>query len=190
MRFSGTSGLLNSSLASVSKLPRKAATISSQSSSAKSREISSVTFDDSPETFSLDTTNPMPPGDLPASEVSDFVPGPLRHPSLMIKTGFLNVLKTSTGKLSSRWCSLNVTKFRLFSRSNHSNIKSSIIMGSLERVDNHYDALANVSFPIVLYRKRKHGSIPIVLSAPSLDDQENWITVNSHPSLMHCLTRQ
>lgn len=180
---------LKNSLAPVHKLPHKAAAISSELSSTKTRKASTVMFDDSLEMFSLDKTIPSPPGDVMASEESDFVSGPLRHPGLMIKSGFLNMLKISTGKLSSRWCSLNTTKLKMFSRSNHSKLKLNIIVATLERVDNHYDSQVDISFPIVLHRKRKHGSVPIVLSAPTFEDQEDWITVNSHPSSMRSLTR-
>lgn len=184
------SNQLKNSLPPVPKLPRKADAISSELSSTKTHKASTVMFDDSLEMFSLDKTIPSPPGDMMASEESDFVSGPLRHPSLMVKGGFLDMLKISTGKLSSRWCSLNTAKFRLFSRNNHLNLKLNIIVASLERVDNHYDSQVDISFPIVLHRKRKHGSTPIVLSAPSFEDQEDWITVNSHPSLMRSLTHE
>ncbi len=181
---------LKYSLAPAPKPPHEAAAISSELSSTKTRKASTVMFDDSLEMSSPDKTIPSPPGDMMPSEESDFVSGPLRHPSLMIKSGFLNMLKISTGKLSSRWCSLNTTKLRLFSRSNHSNLKLNVIVSTLERADNHYDSQVDISFPIVLHRKRKHGSTPIVLSAPSFEDQEDWITVNSHPSLMRSLTRE
>jgi hypothetical protein len=152
-------------------------------------EVKTIQFADSHETLSVDTTLPTSRDENSTiDENSDVSSGPLRHPSLMAKVGHLSVLKPSAGKLSERWCSLNVSKLRIFSRENQ--LKTSIIMGTLERVDSLFESLnIVVPFPIVLYRKRKHRSAPVVLSASSAEEQQDWIMVifpslnrASHPS--------
>jgi hypothetical protein len=134
-----------------------------------------VQFADSPENVSAVS----PSQDQAAVEQLEIPSGPLRHPSLMIKFGFLSVLQASAGRFSTRWCNLNVTKFRMFSRNN--TLKMSIIMGTIERVDSVFSSQSNIAFPIVLHRKRKHRSVPVVLSASNSTEQMDWITVAPLP---------
>jgi hypothetical protein len=122
------------------------------------------------------TVPPSQEEDAAADETSTFSSAPVRHPSLIVKLGSLNSFKSSSGKLSTRWCSLNINKFRMFSQNNR--LKQCVAMGALDRVDSVFNSGSILSFPIVLHHKRKFRAPPVVLCATSAEDQQDWITVN------------
>jgi hypothetical protein len=125
------------------------------------------------------TLSPSQEEDAAADSFSKFSSAPLRHPSLIVKLGSLNSFKSSSGKLSARWCTVNVSKFRMFSQTNR--LKKSVVMGTLDRVDSVFNSESILSFPIVLHHKRKFRAPPVVLSAASAEDQQDWITVTPPP---------
>ncbi len=163
-------------------LPSNSRNVFSPQPVAGDLDVETIQFADSHQALSADTTLPTSQVDRPTIHESlDVSSGPMRHSSLMVKDGYLSVVKPASGKFSARWCSLNVSRLRMFSRENQ--LKTSIIMGTLERVDSLYNNMKIVvPFPVVLYRKRKHRSAPVVLSASSVEEQQDWIMVIS-PSL-------
>jgi hypothetical protein len=113
--------------------------------------------------------------DQPVSENSGELSVP-RHSSLMVKLGFLMHKKSLNAPLARRWCSLNVFKFEIFSR-DQSNVLSSLLMATLERVEICFDSQGPSNFPMKLHQKRKYRSIPIELISPSAAERQEWVTV-------------